>query len=48
MKGLTWTPLKQKLQNQITSYLISFQYFVHPLGVASTARYLVFIDKMCL
>jgi len=28
--------LKTKLQNQITSYLISFQYFVHPPGVAST------------
>ena len=24
------------------------QYFVHPPGVASTARYRVLIDKMCL
>jgi len=41
------TPLKQKLQNQIM-YLISFQYFVHPPGVTSTARYRVLIDTMCL
>ena len=42
------TPFKQKLKNQITSCLISFQYFVHPPGVASTARYCVLIDNMCL
>ena len=37
---------KTKLQNQTTSYLISFQHFVHPPGVASTARYRVLIGKM--
>ena len=37
---------KQKLHNQITSYLISFKYFVHPPGVASTAGHGVLIDKM--
>ena len=30
------------------SNLISFQYFVLPPGVTSTARYHVLIDKMCL
>ena len=39
--------LKQKLQDQIM-YLISFQYFVHPPDVASTARHCVLIDTMCL
>jgi len=38
--------LKTKLQYQITSYLISVQYFVHPPGVASIARYRKLIDKM--
>jgi len=40
--------LKPKLQNQITSYFISFQYFVHPPGVAATARYRVLIDNLRL
>ena len=31
------------MQNEITSYLISFQYFVHPPGVASSARYRLLI-----
>ena len=48
MKGLTWTPLKLKLQNQITLFLTSFHYCVHPPGVAYTARYRVLIEKMCL
>ena len=29
-------------------YLISFQYFVHPYGVAFSARYRVLINTMCL
>ena len=48
IKGLTWTPLIQKLQNQITSYITSFQYFIHLPGVASTGRNRVLINKMCL
>ena len=40
--------LKTRTANQITSYLISFQYFVHPPGVTSTPRYRVLIDNMCL
>jgi len=41
--------LKTKLQNKILLYnLISFQYFIHPTGVKSAARYRILIDKMCL
>ena len=40
--------LKTKTAKSITSYLISFQYFVHPPGVASTVRDRVLINKMCL
>ena len=29
-------------------YLISFQYFVHPYGIAFSARYRVLINTMCL
>jgi len=36
IKGLTLTPLKPKLQNQ---------YFLHPPGVASTARYRVLLNS---
>ena len=36
------------MEKQITSYLISLTHFIHPPGVASTARYCVLIDKMCL
>ena len=40
----------KKLQNQLTPYLFSFQYFVRPFGVASTAMYCVhvLIDKLCM
>ena len=30
----------------MTSYLTSFHYFVHPPGVASTAKYRELIDRM--
>jgi len=40
--------LKTKTANQVTSYLISFQYSVHPPDVAYTVKYRVLIDKMCL
>ena len=40
--------LKQKLQYQYKSYLISFQYFVCPPAVAITTTYIVPHDRMYL
>ena len=43
-----YTLKTKKLQDQITSYLSSVQYFVHPPGVAYAAMWPVLIDKRCL